>query len=415
MVQGMSPASPDSRAWPEHHRIASFELVTALREGDTGITYRAWDHALARPVILEEFLPAALAQRGPDGFMVPALPAAAPRLERAGRLFIDEARVLARAEHPALARVLHLVEAHGTAFRILPGYAGTPLSDLLARGEALREEAPLRRLIDDLLAALDAWHAIAGPHGGVRPAQILWLDSGQALLLGPDAASHTPLGGGTPTGASATEPGLLGGAQAPGAAQGMADDLHGLAQVVRACMVGNAPVGAALPLQAALDAARQHALERGDERAPSYSPPLLQALDAALSPDPLRRPANAAQFRQWLASGAGTAPPNVRPAPARTPPPAPAPATAPPPPPAARTAAAPAPARDPDEVDAATSALIRDWAENGLINIVGGCCGTTPAHIAAIARAVAGLKPRTLPTVPPAMRLSGLEAYSFAA
>jgi 5-methyltetrahydrofolate--homocysteine methyltransferase len=68
-----------------------------------------------------------------------------------------------------------------------------------------------------------------------------------------------------------------------------------------------------------------------------------------------------------------------------------------------------------DEMPETTAALIRDWAEQGLINIVGGCCGTTPAHIAAIAKAVEGLAPRQLSEKAPMMRLSGLEAASFAA
>ena len=70
---------------------------------------------------------------------------------------------------------------------------------------------------------------------------------------------------------------------------------------------------------------------------------------------------------------------------------------------------------DYDELPETTAALLGGMAREGLINIVGGCCGTTPAHIAAIARAVAGLPPRAIPTPAPALRLSGLEAFSFAA
>ena len=57
------------------------------------------------------------------------------------------------------------------------------------------------------------------------------------------------------------------------------------------------------------------------------------------------------------------------------------------------------------------AAQIREWAEAGLLNIVGGCCGTSPAHIQAIAEAVAGLPPRSIPTPPAALRLSGLEPF----
>ncbi len=53
--------------------------------------------------------------------------------------------------------------------------------------------------------------------------------------------------------------------------------------------------------------------------------------------------------------------------------------------------------------------VLRGFAEEGLVNVVGGCCGTTPEHIAAMADAVGGIKPRTIPVLDPVCRLSGLE------
>ncbi|MFO7550598.1 MAG: methionine synthase [Haliea sp.] len=57
----------------------------------------------------------------------------------------------------------------------------------------------------------------------------------------------------------------------------------------------------------------------------------------------------------------------------------------------------------------------RGFAERGFLNLAGGCCGTTPHHIEAIARAVAGIAPRPLPQRPPACRLSGLEPFNITA
>ena len=59
--------------------------------------------------------------------------------------------------------------------------------------------------------------------------------------------------------------------------------------------------------------------------------------------------------------------------------------------------------------------LVRDFAESGFVNIVGGCCGTTPEHIAAIREAVADCAPRQVPEREPAMRLSGLEPFNIGA
>ncbi len=67
-----------------------------------------------------------------------------------------------------------------------------------------------------------------------------------------------------------------------------------------------------------------------------------------------------------------------------------------------------------DETPEQMAALLEDWAKNGLINIVGGCCGTTPDHIRAIADAVAPYAPRAIPEVEPALRLSGLEPFTHA-
>jgi 5-methyltetrahydrofolate--homocysteine methyltransferase len=68
-----------------------------------------------------------------------------------------------------------------------------------------------------------------------------------------------------------------------------------------------------------------------------------------------------------------------------------------------------------DELPAQTAELIAEWVHEGLVNAVGGCCGTTPDHIAAIAEAVAGQPPRKLPELPVETRLAGLEPFTMAA
>ena len=67
-----------------------------------------------------------------------------------------------------------------------------------------------------------------------------------------------------------------------------------------------------------------------------------------------------------------------------------------------------------DEEPHETACHLDEWARSGLVNILGGCCGTTPEHIRHIARAVEGQAPRKVPDRPPAMRLSGLEAFELA-
>ncbi|MDD9901465.1 MAG: methionine synthase, partial [Alphaproteobacteria bacterium] len=66
-----------------------------------------------------------------------------------------------------------------------------------------------------------------------------------------------------------------------------------------------------------------------------------------------------------------------------------------------------------DETPEEMVASISEWAKSGFLNIIGGCCGTTPPHIAAIAKAVEGLPPRKIPDTPIACRLSGLEPFTI--
>ncbi|WP_291989775.1 methionine synthase [Candidatus Accumulibacter sp. ACC007] len=65
-----------------------------------------------------------------------------------------------------------------------------------------------------------------------------------------------------------------------------------------------------------------------------------------------------------------------------------------------------------DETPEQLAAEVSDWARQGFVNIVGGCCGTSPEHIAAISKGVSGVKPRAVPQVEQKLRLSGLEPFN---
>jgi len=67
-----------------------------------------------------------------------------------------------------------------------------------------------------------------------------------------------------------------------------------------------------------------------------------------------------------------------------------------------------------DETPEQVAGALEEWASSGLVNVLGGCCGTTPEHIAAIAQHVSGKTPRTVPEPARAMRLSGLEPFELA-
>ena len=64
-----------------------------------------------------------------------------------------------------------------------------------------------------------------------------------------------------------------------------------------------------------------------------------------------------------------------------------------------------------DESPEEMTTQLKEWATSGFLNIVGGCCGTRPDHIRAIAQGIAGIAPREIPEIEPHMRLSGLEPF----
>jgi 5-methyltetrahydrofolate--homocysteine methyltransferase len=64
-----------------------------------------------------------------------------------------------------------------------------------------------------------------------------------------------------------------------------------------------------------------------------------------------------------------------------------------------------------DETPDITSSLVKEFAESGFLNIAGGCCGTTPAHINAIYNQIKDISPRVVPTLPRTLKLSGLEPF----
>ena len=65
-----------------------------------------------------------------------------------------------------------------------------------------------------------------------------------------------------------------------------------------------------------------------------------------------------------------------------------------------------------DETPQSMTPHLLEWAEAGLVNIVGGCCGTSPAHIKAFSQALDGVKPRVPAAQEPVLRLSGLEPFT---
>ncbi|MGH8796864.1 MAG: hypothetical protein ACREXI_07400, partial [Caldimonas sp.] len=299
------PVSSARSAIADAACLEGYVLQEVIAESRAAIVYRAIDESLKLPVAIKEYLPQRYARRDAAGRVVPLAPAQAAPFDRGLRAFVDEARTLARCDHPSLVRVLRLIEANGTAYSVMPHHAGATLTEVRRGMAAPPDEAALRALLDPLLGALEEFHRIGGVHGGVAPDNILLLRDDRPLLLGPGATSRA-------LGADRIEA-LMAYLQPPVAQRGTAGggpvgpdtDFSALAEVGRFCITGLSPTAAAADADGADGESPSAPLERSAHGSalPHYSASLLAALDAAAAPLPRRHVQNAGQFRAWLAHG----------------------------------------------------------------------------------------------------------------
>lgn len=266
-------------AWHDGHVIHTFELRGVVSRSSSGIVYRAWDRGLDIAVAIKEHLPIPLARRLGNGDVAPATPSVGAAYESSLRAFIDGTRALARCDHPALVRMLHLHTVHGTAYRVMPRVVGGPLREVRYGMSRPLDEQALRALLEDLLGALEAVHCAGIVHGGVHPSKILLPPSNLPVLLGPRAIA----------------------ADVGGAPLGPWTDLRALADVARFCIGGIPPTVDGQPVEPTAQVVERLILK---DRALRYGQKFMRVLDAAASPDIARRPQSVAQFRDQLREAA---------------------------------------------------------------------------------------------------------------
>lgn len=177
------PAADAPSALPPGTRLGEFEVLRVLGVGGFGIVYLALDHALEREVAVKEYMPSALAGRtatlhvslrsqGDNDTFVAGL-----------KSFVNEARLLARFDHPSLLKVHRFWEANGTAYMAMPVYRGRTLKEARARMDAAPDEAWLRALLLPLLGAIGTLHDAGVFHRDIAPDNIVLEGEGRPVLL----------------------------------------------------------------------------------------------------------------------------------------------------------------------------------------------------------------------------------------
>ncbi len=280
--------------------VGGLEITGLIGEGGFGIVYLAFDNTLHRQVALKEYMPSTLASRASNLLDVSVK---SPRLQEtfdAGlRSFVNEARLLAHFDHPALVKVHQFWQGNRTAYMVMPFYEGPTLKvhvrDLSAKGQS-PDEATLRGWLTPLLDALELMHDEQCFHRDIAPDNIILTPRGPLLL--DFGAARRVISDMTQALTVILKPGYAPIEQYGDAAtmvQGPWTDLYALASVVYYCITGRSPItsvermmGDPLPLLAQVAEGR-------------YGQTFLQAIDAALAVRPADRPQSVAELKALLA------------------------------------------------------------------------------------------------------------------
>ena len=287
-----------SDALPIGTRLAEFEIRQVLGAGGFGIVYSAWDEALQRDVALKEYMPTSLAGRGAGGSVTLRSRMQEENFSLGLQSFVNEARLLARFDEPALVKVFRFWEGNGTAYMAMPLYKGRNLRQLrkgMAPGAL--DDAWMRALIEPLLGALEVMHDAAVYHRDIAPDNILWCDGVRPVLLDFGAA-RLVLGDRTQNVTAILKPQFAPieqYAETQSMRQGPWTDLYALAGTCYFMLTGRAP----LPATARVMNDELEPLAR--IAPPGCSPRLLQILDWAMAVRPQDRPQSVAEFREALA------------------------------------------------------------------------------------------------------------------
>ncbi len=174
-------ASPS--ALPSGTRLGEFELLSLLGVGGFGIVYLAFDHALEREVAVKEYMPASLAGRTETMFVSIRSQSDAETFALGLKSFVNEARLLARFDHPSLLKVHRFWEGNGTAYMAMPVLRGRTVKEVRLAMSQPPDEAWLRSVLDPLLGAIEKLHSEGVYHRDIAPDNIQIEPDGHPVLL----------------------------------------------------------------------------------------------------------------------------------------------------------------------------------------------------------------------------------------
>jgi serine/threonine protein kinase len=305
---------------PRGTKLQEFVIDKVLGVGGYSIVYLATDTKLQRRVALKEFVPATLAQRAPDGNVVPRLPRFAEFYDKGLQSFINESRLLGSFDHASLVKVYRFWPENGTAYMVMPYYEGITLKRWLADLGTPPSERWLRKLASMLMEALSVMHAQNCYHRDVAPDNILMLYDRKAAQASGDGSSYLEqrpkpvlldfgaarrvIGDATQNLTAILKSGYSPVEQYEGEVslrQGAWTDVYALCAVLYTAAIGKAPASSVARI------VRDELVPARIAGQGRYSDVFLHAVDAGLSVRPEARPQSMAALRELL--NAAEAPP----------------------------------------------------------------------------------------------------------
>ncbi|HEX8956431.1 MAG TPA: serine/threonine-protein kinase [Burkholderiaceae bacterium] len=164
-------------------RLAEFEITGVIGEGGFGNVYLAFDHSLQRTVAIKEYMPVSLASRGIDNSVLVQTKRHRETFETGMNSFINEARLLAQFDHPALIKVYRFWEQNKTAYMAMRYYEGQTFKAIITKHPERVTEAWLKPILKPILEALDTLYKLQVLHRDISPDNIMIQNTGEAVLL----------------------------------------------------------------------------------------------------------------------------------------------------------------------------------------------------------------------------------------